>query len=204
MPKLSISEIKQFNKKAMDILMSIPTPEGFTRSEKISADEVEVEFLSEDVKIRLDHYKTDESEPGYVYNVAGGHTSFKTSKGWLTFDRLGISDSFYLDDDTTLESATQKVREEITRARAQITHHLNTVQLPGIRFTCLKTPEQIEEIRQKLKAGKSVTLTPGGMGQGIYLSTRKPRARYGVTEASPELKKLLGANTLYLESFDHD
>jgi hypothetical protein len=42
------------------------------------------------------------------------------------------------------------------------------------------------------------------MGQGVYLSTKRPRSRYGVTDATPELKKLLDTSTLYLESFDHD
>lgn len=213
MPKVSVKELKAFNKKCMDVLTAVPTPDGFTREFKHSPkqrytdEEVSLIFTSDDVKIRIAHYPADTSEDGYAPSFGTGHTDFKTVKGWLTFDRLGISDSFYLDDDSTVESVTEQIAAEIKRARERISHYVNTTQLPGIPFTCLKTPEQIAEIKAKLKSGQRVTLTPGGMGQGIILFTASPRgrfAKYSTKKAPVELQSLLGCSTLWMESFDHD
>lgn len=210
MAKLTIQQTKAFNKSAIEVLVTIPTPEGFTRLDKYSPESEmdcetrEVIFESPDVKIRLTHFPADETKENYVYQLATGHTDFKTQRGWHTFDRLGISDSFYVQADVTTVDVTETINREIARARAAIAHNLKTVQLPGIRFTCARTPEQIAEMKTKLRTGHAVTLAPGGMGTGFILTRLRPRRRYGVTEATPELKKFLDMDTLWLESFDHD
>lgn len=212
MGKLEAKDIKAFNVCALAVLRGIPTPDGFTREEKHDPgkgtawdpEEYEVTFTSEDIKIRMVHSPTPEGKDTYVYHIASGHTDFKSAHGWLTFDRHGIEDSFYVQEDDTVESATQRVMEQVQKCRDSMARHANTVRLPGIRFTCLKTQEQIAEITKKLRAGQRVDLAPSGMGQGVTLTTHRPRVKYGVTAAVPELKKLLGVDTLFLESFDHD
>lgn len=210
MEKLTPEHIKAFNTKTHQMLETLPTPDGFTRTfthfpgKDFDAERLELQFENETVKIKVVAYVHEATKASYIYQMADGHTSFKTDKGWLTYDRLGISDSFYVQADTTAEALTAKIAEEITRARAGIDRAAKSIQLPGIGFTCLKTPEQVDEIKKKLRDGKVVTLAPGGMGTGVYLSTRKSRSRYGTAEAHPELKKLLGFNTLWTEKFDHD
>ena len=72
--------------------------------------------------------------------------------------------------------------------------------VPGLPFA--KQPAWFVEAASTLKAGRSVSLTPGGFGTGYTLTRGVPR-RYA-TRASPALEARLGVSPIAIETFDHD
>lgn len=151
---------------------------------------------------------------GHAY--VSGHTRFKIASGkWLTFDRSGIEDSFYptkyvaksesngYEGSVVVMTPSELhalVLEQIVKAKAFIERHKTMIDVPGLPFRL--TPDRLAEHKQALKAGKHVTLLPGGMGTGYDLSTKKT-SRYSRV-AKPETARFFEVQTLYMDMIDHD
>jgi hypothetical protein len=75
------------------------------------------------------------------------------------------------------------------------------VPVPGLPFTV--QPEWFDTTAQTLRAGRSVNLTPSGMGTGYTLRKGTPRHKW-VHRASPDLEQRLGVSPITVEQFDHD
>jgi hypothetical protein len=72
-----------------------------------------------------------------------------------------------------------------------------SVPVPGLPFRV--QPEWFAKSAETLKAGRMVSLTPGGLGTGYTLSTLGRGRR-----ALKALEEKLGVSPVFVETFDHD
>jgi hypothetical protein len=130
-----------------------------------------------------------------------GHTCYKSEAGhWLSFDRRGVEDSFYLGDyGTPLAEFSKVFQEQLIRIEKSKETSKKMLKIPGFGFSVHQ--DQLEELKKKLRSGGSHTFTPAGFGTGHIVSTR--RGRYG-TKLPAETAKFFGVPELYDETFDHD
>ena len=196
----------------------VATPEGWTRTEAWGSmyafgeqwgNETSVgyfvSFMSpeEDVRITL-NWAFHEAGSDHI-EFCGGHTDFKSTKGWLSFTRRGIDNSFSLGEwaEHDMHQANEAVASQITRARKSLSEYQQAVVLKvgGGSFTL--TPKRLQGIKDLLSGGGRAQVAPGGMGTGYVLSTTRFPGRYG-SEASAEAASLLGVRRLYWQRFDHD
>jgi hypothetical protein len=144
----------------------------------------------QDVKIVFDDY-------------GGGHTSFKTPRGWLSFDRRGVEDSFYhrpLFKGDKKRDLNELVTEQLERVRDRQAYYAAAVPIPGIPFTV--APDGVEGLKERLKKG-SLTFTPSGFGTGYVVSKRPQRGQQS-KRATSELETFLGSSPLFVSTFDAD
>jgi hypothetical protein len=101
-----------------------------------------------------------------------GHTCYKGELGWRTFDRHGVSDSFYLGafGDGDIAQIIQEQLDLIEKARERSKH---MISIPGFSYRVHK--DELEAMKARLKSGQSQSFTPAGFGTGHSLSTRKSR-----------------------------
>jgi len=132
---------------------------------------------------------------------ASGHTAFKAESGsWRSFDRRGVSDSFYLgaygDTAGDIERVIQEQVDLVAKSRERSKH---MVSIPGFGYSVHQ--DQLEEVRKRIQGGGTQTFTPGGFGTGHRLSTR--RSRYS-KQMPAETAAFFGVPALYDDTFDHD
>jgi len=129
-----------------------------------------------------------------------GHTVFKTDKGWRSFDRRGVEDSFYLgnygDSPADVSKVIQVQLERIVESKET---SKKMVAIPGFGFSVHQ--DQLEALKKKLASGLSHTFMPSGFGTGHIICINK--SRFG-TRMSAETAKFFGVPALYDETFDAD
>ena len=162
-----------------------------------------VRFVSDDIVIVVNggpissvsslKYSHGTSEGAYFSYY--GHTLFKTPKGWRTYSRRGVDDSFYADED----DINKVLKEQVDRAKQGIEKSKSDLIVPVYRF--ILRPEEYEKHKKDLAAGKSIRLAPAGFGTGYTLSTRPSRWS---KPASTEVAQFFGVPKLFAEAFDHD
>jgi hypothetical protein len=137
-----------------------------------------------------------------------GHTRFKIDgRGWLTFDRLGVEDSFYhlpmWQGDTNKLSLNTIVEQQLARIEQNRLHELKAVTVPGIGFRV--SPERADQLKIEIKERGHVTFMPSGFGTG-YIVAKKPQqgCRFGEKRASQALETFLGHSPLYVCPMDCD
>ena len=129
-----------------------------------------------------------------------GHTVFKGAKGWLSFDRRGIEDSFYLGNyGESPTDVSRVIQEQLVRIEEAKETSKKMVAIPGFGFSVHQ--DQLEALKKKLASGQSHSFTPSGFGTGHRVSTK--RSRYA-TKMPAETAKFFGVTALYDETFDHD
>lgn len=185
-------------------MQSITIPDGFTaamREEKDGWVKGQKTYLvytltkPDDTKIEFDQY-------------GSGHTKFLTEKGWRTFDRTGVEDSFY---HLPFEHEKGKkidlnalVAEQLARIEKSRDYFKSAISVPGLpNFTV--APDRVAKLKADLKKFGVITFTPSGFGTG-YSITKKPTRglRYGESRAKPELEAFLGHSPLYVSTMDCD
>jgi len=215
---MTTTKIKPAVTKAMrEFAKTIKAPEGWTREELdgfytsgapyggkdtmsgmlsivLKSDSVIIVFCIEE---RVD-FRTKKSHVSY-----SGHTNFKSSKGWRSFDRLGVEDSFYSPYEAkTLKDMTdpsQVIAEQCDRVVKFLEVDARRLDIPGIPYRV--TPESRAEYTKQLKQGRSITFTPSGFGTGLRVSTK--RSRY--SKPMPvETAQFFDCPALFVETFDHD
>lgn len=182
----------------------IKLPEGFSFKDKgtITYDSIDgtMVIASDDGNIEIQLGLTKPSDTDYnkyygevYYKVPGkdGHYSL----GQRGFDS-GISGSWSSD-----ENVNDLIREKINKVKEKQNKISRSVDVPVAGGVWNVVPERIEEMKNQLKAGKSITFAPHGMGTGYHVST-KP-ARYS-QKASKDTEEVFGISPLYVESYDHD
>jgi hypothetical protein len=132
---------------------------------------------------------------------ASGHTCFKAESGfWASFDRRGVSDSFYLgaygDTAGDIERVIQEQIALVGRSREASKH---MVSIPGFSYRVHQ--DNLEAMKKRIQSGASQTFTPSGFGTGHRLSTR--RSRYS-KQMPAETAAFFGVDALYDDTFDHD
>jgi len=140
------------------------------------------------------------------YFAGTGHTDFQAKGSTYSFDRHGIDDSFYLKHEDSVSTLVEEMHDQIKRARESQDRLARAIPLGIGHYE--RTPEEIAAMVADLKAGKRVSLLPGGFGTGYVLSLNAPPRRrsrsYGGPTAHAALAKALGLPKVYVESIDCD
>lgn len=197
--------------KIADLILA---PEGWTREVLVDRDTdgfgtiypaektTTVVLTSESApKVRL-VFRVTPSSWGGPWEITGT-TAFETGRGWVSFDRRGIDNSFYVTPESLKKGATFAgiAQAQIDRVRLHLEQDAAKVTVPGLPIRPRRTPEQVEEIKARLKNGADVEFTPGGMGTGYRLS--KQRSSY-TRPADPETIAFFGVGPLWVSTFDYD
>lgn len=128
-------------------------------------------------------------------------TNYKAKGKEFTFDRYGVSDSFYYERITSLPKQIEEQRERVKTSQARLAL-TESFDMGPIRL--MLSPEALQAIVDKLKSGKTHTYHPSGFGTGYYFSTNpKIKNRWDSAKASAQLEKLVGAR-VYVSSYDAD
>lgn len=147
--------------------------------------------------------KYAQAEPYEGWTVEG-HTGFNgrcfTRRGldcasvWLTSDEIAERGP------NTYTGIVALLGNELNRCAAAHARTKSAVPVPGLPFNV--QPSWFAESAARLKAGKSVTLSPHGMGVGYVLTTVRRR---GAMRADGQLEAKLGLlKAVYVEPYDHD
>lgn len=159
---MTLQELKDSLKiEGMEVTIEPFSVPGFPNMEV--ADNLYVR--KEGVEIRIELHE------GRALTKGAGHTSFDTSKGRRTFDSRGVSDSFYIDEDDTVQTIQAQIEEELVRIKEAKDRVENAVVVPGFQGQFLMLEADRVKAREALKKGRSHYLTPGGMGTGYRLYT---------------------------------
>jgi len=132
-----------------------------------------------------------------------GHTNFIADGTSMTFDRLGIEDSFYWlpwgerdDGDYDLNHI---VAAQLDRIAEFLAVSDTLIPVPGLPYSV--APDKLERMKNTLAEGGSVTLSPAGMGTAHRLTTRRTRdAKY----ASKALRDFFVCDELFVSTIDWD
>lgn len=208
-------------------LEALATPEHFTKT--VSEEELPHQFstsgekffmavfASVDAEIKINIYpkeierfkkeqeiaRATKKRSNYFGMFGDGHVSFDTSKGRMTFDRRGVSDSFYVDTDDTVETVNATIAEQISNIAASRERLARSVTMPDYGYNL--TPERLEEQREILRKGGVARFAPAGFGTGHFISTNpKKLSRWTCKNASQALVDFFGVGMLFVEEFDHD
>jgi len=214
-----------------NILSAIKTPPGFLREEgygtmnvmeeifdknnnfmtpKFTEDQAWVKLFSDNIVIIINIIFKDENDKSNNIMIYG-HTKFKTPTGWRTFSRLGISDSFYIDNFNSKKDPSiinDIIVEQIEKAKEAIEKNKNNIIVPGLPEKRSIDKNKIEEISELLKSGKTYTFGPGGMGIAYTISIKPLHKPIGVFNPSPlgpkELADFFGVPKIYITKQDYD
>jgi len=133
-----------------------------------------------------------------------GSTSFFVNGSWYTFDRHGISHSFYSPMDWNISTwdTDTVILEQIERAENAIARHEKkgkTIKVfPGINLFAEDLAKKVEQFN---KTGQ-VFFTPAGMGIGYKLS--KVRSSRFDNPISERVKLLTGIQSAWVQQIDCD
>ena len=128
-------------------------------------------------------------------------TLYKAKGKTFTFDRIGVDDSFYYE---TIRQLPKQVEEQRERVKAAQERLANTESFSLGPVSLMLSPESLQTIVDKLKAGKTHTYHPSGFGTGYYFSTNpKIKNRWDTAKASAQLENLVGAK-VYVSQYDAD
>lgn len=130
-----------------------------------------------------------------------------------SFDRTGVEDSFYVARRgckktygyNTFEEVAAGELKRVQETLARIKAAGGFISVPDIGFRVTKASK--DEKTAALKAGKSISFTPGGFGIGYTLFTNGRLARrygYGCHAASEALKNFFDVSELYYLENDCD
>lgn len=156
---------------------------------------------------------TKPNDTKIIFDQSGsGHTEFTkegSGEAWLSFDRVGVSDSFYWTEFSgkVKKGLSSIIPEQLKRVAESREYYKTAIKLPGIPFTV--SPERLEELKTIMSNPNGHrAFSPSGFGTG-YILMRKPRApRYlgdsSSPRANPELEALLGVEPIYVDKFDAD
>jgi hypothetical protein len=142
-----------------------------------------------------------------VFHPWGGSTTrFKIGEHWRSFDRTGVSDSFYWMDHGAKRKVATDLREIIQEQLANVersrTFHATALRVPMVGYSI--APTTLEEHKRKLASHGSIRFTPSGFGTGYDVVTRKPKHNYNVRRATAELETFYDRSPLWVVGFDCD
>jgi hypothetical protein len=188
--KRELDELKKFAKTA-------PTPVGWsTLWREGRSQEFVMINLEKDIEL-------------VFYAGGDGTTRFKMegSPYWRSFDRVGVSSSFYWRDHTTAKALShgdvKKVVEgELARIKKSKAFLRTALTVPMIGHNI--SPDALPEYKRALATIGVIRFTPSGFGTGYEIVTRKPKHNYGVKRADQKLEDFFGRSPLWVVSFDCD
>lgn len=131
---------------------------------------------------------------------ADGHTYFfdETLNTWRSFDRLGVSDSFYIME-ILFEPIAQVLLEQLMKVYETRDVSKFMVSVPTIPFRMHK--DRISQVSEELKSGKSHSFMPSGFGTGYVISARP--LKFG-NVGKNELAKFFNLESIYVRELECD
>jgi hypothetical protein len=136
----------------------------------------------------------------------GGTTRFKIGEGWRSFDRTGVSDSFYWMDLNSKRKLAADLKEIVAEQLANVERsrafHATALKVPMVGFSI--APATLEEHKKRLASHGLIRFTPSGFGTGYDVVTRKPKHNYNVRRANAELETFYDRSPLWVVGFDCD
>jgi hypothetical protein len=188
-------------------MSTITVPEGFTAT---FGEETWGWGANKITQLTFTLYKEDDTKIKFDQSGAG-HTEFKSERGWGTYDRRGVEDSFHhipydFEKNQTPPDLNAIVAEQLARIVKSREYYKTAVAIPGLPGGFTVKPEGVAGLKKQLAAKNGhLTFTPSGFGTG-YCITKKPTrgCRYGEERAKPELEAFLGQSPLYVHTLDCD
>jgi hypothetical protein len=188
-----ISKVK-FNKH----VKAIQIPEGFTatmETEQRGWNNHPIPTLvyvvtNGDIEIRFDQ-------------TGAGHTLFNEGGNQLSFDRLGVEDSFYhlplWDGDSGEYDLNVILQEQLERVAEYFEYKKTAISVPGIPHTI--SPDRLAMFKARLKKSGQISFMPSGFGTGYVVTTRMVR---GAKPASKALNEFFGVGQLFVSTMEMD
>lgn len=193
--------LQQFEKR----MSTVTVPAGFT-----AAYEDDVWGFGEKKETWRKFILTKPDDTVIEFHQTGsGHTSFKTEKGWMSFDRRGVVDSFYhvsLFKSDEVKDLNVIVAEQLERIEKRRAYYKSAVSVPGMNGYSV-APDGVASLKSQIKKNGYVTFTPSGFGTGYTVQKKQPdrmTLRFGGKRAPAELEAFLGTSPLWVVPFDHD
>lgn len=194
-----VKERTKHFKELEKFVKTIVPPSGFT------ATWIEDDFY------RDPNYKNyvltnEDAKIKFTFRPGGsGSTSFFVyGRGWLTFDRHGVEDSFYylpLWKGDKRPPVSEMLSEQLTRIEERRKYYTNAIIIPEIGHSV--SPEGLAKMKEAFKKSKTAyqSFYPSGFGTG-YVVSRKPGSF--AKRAVKELEDFIGIAPLYVSTFDAD
>jgi len=140
------------------------------------------------------HYRQDSLLPSC-------ETRYRARGEWFSLNRLGVSDSFYLDE---VDDIRQAIVDQRLVVMGHQEHMRNTQPFNLGPITLFLTEQRKQAIIDDLKAGKTFTYHPNGFGTGYNFSrSPKVRAKWDLAQPSSTLVELVG-HPVFVGEFDAD
>lgn len=117
-----------------------------------------------------------------------------------TVGRRGIDSGIY-EDFTNSKPSKDIIQDWANEVIAKQEKISQSISVPVGGGTWHITPENIEAIAKRLRAGETQSFAPHGMGTGYVLSTKRGRFSNRASNATEEA---FGISPLFVESYDHD
>ncbi|MDO8641765.1 MAG: hypothetical protein Q7R33_09560 [Nitrosarchaeum sp.] len=139
-------------------------------------------------------------KPG-EYGKYDGEVFYKVpgQSGHYSIGRRGIDSGLTVNwnDDRSFADVVKDVAAQVKEKQDKIGR---SVDVPVAGGTWKVTPKRVEEMKNELKSGKSLTFAPHGMGTGYHVSTKPSRHSKPASQVTNDFFGL----PLYIESYDHD
>jgi hypothetical protein len=136
----------------------------------------------------------------------GGTTRFKIGDGWRSFDRTGVSDSFYwmglCSKRKVAADLSQIIDDQLKDVLKSRAFHATALMVPMVGYSI--APATLEEHKRRLTSHGLVRFTPSGFGTGYDVVTRRPKHNYNVRRATAELETFYDRSPLWVVGFDCD
>ncbi len=146
----------------------------------------------------------------WLGNGTGGYTGevqYKEKKengSYYSIGSRGINSAFSMDGNNpiTIEELIVKQGDKARKRQERIRRSVDVV-IGGRSWKV--TPENVEEMKKLLKAGKSRTFLPSGMGIGVIIANSTNNLPYNLSKynAGESIEKLLGM-PVYAQDFEYD
>lgn len=181
----------------------ITPPEGFTAAWVDDAF-----FMGGNHKTKNFVLTNEDAKIKFTFKPGGSGTTsfFVEGRGWLTFDRRGVEDSFYFLpfwEGDVRPTVLEMITEHLARIEERRKYYLEAITIPQIGHTV--SQEGLAKMKATFKKNgitASQSFHPSGFGTG-YIVSRQP-SRYGSKRAIKALEDLIGVAPLYISTFDAD
>lgn len=188
-------------KTLQKIATTLPVPEGFTAEWTNDGHEGEPTYVMANA---------DKSVRFIFRSYGGGTTEFKLADGSKrTFDRRGVSDSFYWADWDNKSKPTAgmaaDLADQLADVKKRLEFHQTAITVPELGYKI--APETKTHHLKELKKPRGyVVFTPAGFGTGYRVSRKQGNVRlgYGTRMAGAELVAFYGVGPLLIETMDCD
>jgi hypothetical protein len=217
--------VRKIRVTAERVLKTLKVPEGFTteildgsrcseyalspnwRADKYDAGYKTLVFRNEALNIILLVVVREGLQ--FIDELMSGHTLYKEGTMWLSYDRTGVEDSFYIAHPEYAKTRTWhkeppggELNHQVNRVldqRKRVSEGGGWVSIPEIGFRVLAS--NVAEMKAEFKRTGHKSFTPSGFGTGYHLSLR-PSSRYA--KISPKLAEFFEVPAVWVSTMDCD